>query len=78
MSRRVVPFVLALVVVLALAGALLADDLVDEVCLTTSPSASGTSLPVFGTTDGPARPMRLLGMLSDERSALYARWSRAR
>ncbi len=61
----------------ALAGALLERDLVDELCLTTSPTAGGAALPVLGTS-APPRAMRLEGLLSDERSALYARWRRAR
>ncbi len=60
-----------------LAGALLEQDLVDELCLTTSPSAGGAALPVLGAS-APPRAMRLEGLLSDERSALYARWRRAR
>lgn len=61
----------------SLAGALLEHDLVDELCLTTSPFAAGAALPVLGA-DAPPRAMRLESLLSDDRSALYARWRRAR
>ena len=61
----------------SLAGALLEHDLVDELCLTTSPFAAGAALPVLGA-DAPPRAMRLASLLSDDRSALYARWRRAR
>ena len=56
---------------------LYALDLVDELCLTTSPFAAGAALPVLGA-DAPPRAMRLESLLSDDRSALYARWRRAR
>ena len=61
-----------------LAGALLDLDVVDELCLTTSPLAGGAALPVLGSGGGTARSMRLESLLSDDRSALYARWRRAR
>lgn len=57
-----------------LAVQLVNADLVDEVCLTTSPVLSGMRLPMLGGVEG-ARRLRLSQLLLDESDALYARWS---
>lgn len=63
----------------ALAGALLAADLVDELCLTLMPRVGGAALPLFGAAplSGPTatRPLTLTQLLVDDAGALYGRWS---
>lgn len=57
-----------------LASHLLAGDVVDEVCLTTSPVLNGASTPLFGSREFAARHMELTQLVVDDASALYARW----
>ena len=57
-----------------LAAQLLVADLVDELCLTTSPALIGSGLPAFGAARFPQRPLQLTSLMLDERDALYARW----
>jgi riboflavin biosynthesis pyrimidine reductase len=59
----------------SLAGQLLDAGVVDELCLTTSPRIMATSLPVFGAAISVEQEVGLSGLLLDEGSALYARWS---
>ena len=59
----------------SLAGQLLDAGVVDEICLTTSPRIMATDLPVFGAAISVEREVGLAGLLLDEGSALYARWS---
>ncbi len=57
-----------------LAGQLVAAGLVDELCLTTSPSVGGPSLPLLGERVETARPLELGQLLVDDFGAVYARW----
>jgi riboflavin biosynthesis pyrimidine reductase len=57
----------------ALATQLVADQLVDEFCLSTSPSIGGANLPVLGDLEREA-PLELVQLLADDRGGLYARW----
>lgn len=56
----------------SLNAALLAADLVDELCLTTSPSLVGPG-PALSGAEHPRRPLRLAGLLHDD-GWLFARW----
>lgn len=58
----------------SLAAQLIDADLVDELCLTTSPVLNGTSVPVLS---GLARDktLQLSQLLVDQESGLYARWT---
>ncbi|TPX03579.1 pyrimidine reductase, partial [Schumannella luteola] len=58
----------------SLAAALLADGLVGELCLSTSPRLTGGGLPVLGAAAHPAVELELLGLLVDDAGGLYARW----
>ncbi|MFI5931041.1 pyrimidine reductase family protein [Actinoplanes sp. NPDC051494] len=59
-------------------GALIAEDLVDELCLTLSPLlAGGSSGRIAAGTDGPPREMALHGVLS-EGDMLFLRYARSR
>ena len=58
----------------SLAGQLLHDQLVDELCLSTSPVVIGSGLPVFGRARFDESPLELTQLLVDSQSALYARW----
>jgi riboflavin biosynthesis pyrimidine reductase len=58
-----------------LAAQLLAAGEVDELCLTTSPTLTATTLPAFGTHAFEVRPLSLTQLLLDEEGALYARWT---
>lgn len=59
----------------ALARQLVVDGVVDELCLTTSPRITPTTLPLFGSDAFPERPVSLSGLLVDDGGALYARWA---
>ena len=61
-----------------LAAQLVADNLVDEVCLSTSPSIGGTSLPLLAGVESRTRALGLSQLLVDDSSGLYARWTVAR
>ena len=58
----------------SLAAQFAAAGLVDEVCVTTSPQITGTTLPSFAETAFTPIPARLERLLVDDSSALYARW----
>jgi len=58
-----------------LAGQLLRDGLVDELCLTTSPVVVGSGLPALGRERFDASRLELVQLLRDADSALYARWT---
>jgi riboflavin biosynthesis pyrimidine reductase len=59
----------------SLAAQLIAADLVDEVCLTTSPRVNGGALPVLGTGAAPDRAATLTQLLLDAADGtLFARW----
>lgn len=59
----------------SLAGQLLRDGLVDELCLTTSPVVVGSGLPALGRERFDASHLELVQLLRDADSALYARWT---
>ena len=58
----------------SLAAQFSAAGLVDEVCVTTSPQITGTTLPSFAERAFTPVPARLERLLIDESSTLYARW----
>jgi riboflavin biosynthesis pyrimidine reductase len=58
----------------SLAGQMLDAGLVDELCLSTSPTVGGVSLPMFGGAPLSARRLELVQLLADDTSTLYARW----
>lgn len=59
-------------------GALIAADLVDELCLTVSPRLTGGAAGRIATgPDGPPRPMSLQGILADQ-DMLFLRYVRSR
>jgi riboflavin biosynthesis pyrimidine reductase len=58
----------------SLAAQMLDAGLVDELCLSTSPSVGGVSLPMFGSSSIPAHRLELSQLLADDTSTLYARW----
>ncbi|AGL20137.1 pyrimidine reductase family protein [Actinoplanes sp. N902-109] len=61
----------------SLVGGLIAEDLVDEVCLTVSPLlAGGTAGRMASGTPGPPRPMALRHVLSEE-GMLFLRYARS-
>lgn len=57
-----------------LAAALIAEGLVGELCLSTSPRLTGAGLPVLGGAQHPAVDARLAALLVDDAGGLYARW----
>lgn len=61
-----------------LAGQLVGAGLVDELCLTTSPTLSDVALPALASTPPDAAPLQLRQLLADDTGALYARWSLSR
>ena len=61
----------------SLAAQFAAAGLVDELCLTTAPQLTGTTLPALGERAFTPAPFRLERLLVDEASTLYARWLRA-
>lgn len=58
----------------SLAGQLLHDGLVDELCLSTSPVVIGSGLPVFGRERFDPSRLSLSQLMTDDQSGLYARW----
>ncbi|CAN5469838.1 dihydrofolate reductase family protein [soil metagenome] len=58
----------------SLAAQMLDAGLVDELCLSTSPTVGGVSLPMFGTSPISAHRLELAQLLADDSSTLYARW----
>jgi riboflavin biosynthesis pyrimidine reductase len=58
-----------------LAAQLVAARLVDELCLSTSPTIGGTSLPLLVGADAETQSLALSQLLVDGTSGLYARWS---
>jgi riboflavin biosynthesis pyrimidine reductase len=61
-----------------LAAQLVAERLVDEVCLSTSPTIGGTSLPLLVGAEAQTQALELSQLLVDDSSGLYARWAVAR
>lgn len=61
----------------SLAGQFAAAGLVDEVCLSTAPLVTGSTLPPLGPRGFEPLAVRLHRLLIDESSALYARWLRS-
>ncbi len=59
----------------ALAAQLLEADLVDDVCLTTSPVLTEVRLPALGMPGLTQRPVTLRQLIIDDASAVFARWS---
>lgn len=62
----------------SLFGSLVADDVVDELCLTTAPvlaAGPGTRI-AHGTNEIDARSMVLSQLIGDDDGYLYARWTR--
>ncbi len=67
----------------ALAGALVAQGLVDELCLTIAPRIGGSALPLLGQLEGgqegglsaPLSAAQLRQLLVDDHGALYGRWT---
>ncbi|MCU1545206.1 MAG: hypothetical protein JWP30_306 [Homoserinimonas sp.] len=57
-----------------LAAQLLEEDLVDELCLTTSPLINGGLMPPFGHRALAQHHLRLVQLLIDDSHFLYARW----
>jgi riboflavin biosynthesis pyrimidine reductase len=49
-------------------------EVVDEVCLTTSPILNGASAPLFGGHEFPDQNLRLVSLLVDDANGIYARW----
>lgn len=58
----------------SLAAQMLDAGLVDELCLSTSPTIGGVSLPMFGSSSISAHRLELTQLLADDISTLYARW----
>ncbi|MGN6273309.1 MAG: dihydrofolate reductase family protein [Protaetiibacter sp.] len=58
----------------SLAAALVAEGLVGELCLSTSPRLTGGGLPVLGAQQHPSVGARLASLLLDDAGGLYARW----
>lgn len=58
----------------SLASQMLEAGLVDELCLSTSPTLGGVSLPLFGLAPLSTRHLELSSLLVDDTSTLYARW----
>ena len=58
----------------SLAAQMLDAGLVDELCLSTSPTVGGVSLPMLGTSPISAHRLELAQLLADDTSTIYARW----
>jgi riboflavin biosynthesis pyrimidine reductase len=58
----------------ALAAHLLHGGVVDELCLSTSPTLNGANIPVFGAAETDDLPLRLDQLMVDDASGVYARW----
>lgn len=61
----------------SLAAQLVTAGLVDELCLSTAPVLTASTLPTLGDDPFDPVPVRLEGLLVDDHSTLYARWVRA-
>ena len=61
----------------SLAAQLASIDAVDEVCLTTAPMLTGTTLPSLGGTAFTPVALRPGLLMTDENGALYSRWLRS-
>ncbi|NEM90252.1 dihydrofolate reductase family protein [Galbitalea soli] len=57
-----------------LARHLLLGGVVDELCLSTSPTLNGAGVPIFGGTEFDALPLALAQLMVDDASGVYARW----
>lgn len=58
----------------SLAAQFAAADLIDELCISTSPQFGGLAFPVLPGDTGAPRPLRLELLLVDDASGVYARW----
>jgi riboflavin biosynthesis pyrimidine reductase len=58
-----------------LAGQLLGNALVDELCLTTSPVLTDVRLPAFGREGVGEQPLTLAQLMIDQAGSLFARWT---
>jgi riboflavin biosynthesis pyrimidine reductase len=58
-----------------LASHLLHGDVVDELCLSTSPLLNGANTPLFGSSEFPGRALTLRSLMVDSASGVYARWA---
>ena len=58
-----------------LAGSLLNENLVDELCLSTSAQLGGTTLALFGNAHVDEKRLALDQLLIDTAGTLYARWT---
>lgn len=59
----------------SLAAQLLSANVVDELCLSTSPRITGNALSLLGANSPTDRRLTLLQLLVDDASGIYARWS---
>jgi len=59
----------------SVAGQLFEADLVNEFCLSTSPSIGGIAYPLLGSAPIASKRLALAQLLVDDTSMLYARWS---
>ena len=57
-----------------LAAQLISANLVDELCLSTSPLLNGAHLPVFGKVQFDEKQLSLTQLMVDNASGIYARW----
>ena len=57
-----------------LAAQLISANLVDELCLSTSPLLNGAHLPVFGKVQFDEKQLSLTQLMVDNASGVYARW----
>jgi riboflavin biosynthesis pyrimidine reductase len=58
----------------ALAAQLVDADLVDELCLATSPRLGGGDLRLLGNRGADGKPLELRQLIVDDAGGLYARW----
>jgi len=58
----------------SLAAQFAAHDLIDELCIATSPQFGGVSFPLLPGDTGSVRQLRLEQLLVDDASGVYARW----
>ena len=58
----------------ALAAHLLHGGVVNELCLSTSPTLNGARIPAFGSAETADRPLKLHQLMVDDASGVYARW----
>jgi riboflavin biosynthesis pyrimidine reductase len=59
----------------SLASQFVRAGVVDEVCLTTSPILNGARTPLFGGHEFVDQKLRLISLMVDDASGIYARWA---